>query len=155
GDARPGRDRRADQGDPRRAPRRHRGPGCKPARLLHPRRPPRAGAGALPRLRPGGRAVPALRHADREDPHGRPGYVVLPELPASGGEPLGETAVTVEPPELGVAADRALVDEDLRHRPATGQVEELLPERGVVVEPDLLVLDAARLEQRLRAHAVP
>src|SRR5438105_10537429 len=36
---------------------------------------------------------------------------------------------SVEAPQLGVAPDRPIVDQDLRHRPAAGQVEELLAER--------------------------
>ena len=57
-------------------------------------------------------------------------------------EQLVEPAVAVEAPELGVAADRPAVDEDLRHRPAAGRVEDRLPEGGIVVERDLLVRDA-------------
>ena len=74
------------------------------------------------------------------------GHVVLPALPARStlrGEQLVEPAVAVEAPELGVAADRPVVDQDLRHRPAAGQVEERLPEGRVVVEVDLLVGEAA------------
>ena len=51
--------------------------------------------------------------------------VVLSDVPAggagSGGEELVETTFTVEAPELGVAADRPAVDEDLGHRPAAGR----------------------------------
>ena len=89
--------------------------------------------------------------------------VCQPEAPAltrergelSGREPLVEPAVAVEPPELGVAADRAC-----RRSRIWGTVQppvrsnSVRAERRVVVDPDLLVLDAARLEQRLRAHAV-
>ncbi len=46
------------------------------------------------------------------------------------------------------------VDEDLGHRPAPGQVEELLPKGGIVVERDLLVRDSTRIQQRLRPHAI-
>ena len=69
-------------------------------------------------------------------------HVVLPDLPAargSGGEQRVEPAVAVEAPELGVAADRLAVDQDLRHGPAARQVVERLAERGIVVERDLLV----------------
>jgi formamidopyrimidine-DNA glycosylase len=71
-----------------------------------------------------------------------------------GGQQLIERAVAVETPELGVAADRLAVDQDLRHRPAARQLVEGLPERLVVVEVDLLVLEAAPVEQRLGADAV-
>ena len=84
-----------------------------------------------------------------------------PTLPARAderaplrGEQLVEPALALEAPELGVAADRPAVDQDLRHGPAAGQVVQLRAERRVVVEVDLLVLEAARVEQRLRAHAV-
>ena len=96
-------------------------------------------------LRPRGRAVRPLRHADREDrasPAAAPG--TARPASASGREPLAEPAVAVEAPELGVAADRLAVDEDLRHRPAAGQVEQLLPEGRIVVERDLLVREPAR-----------
>ena len=49
-----------------------------------------------------------------------------------------ETAVAIETPELRVAADRRLVDEDLGHGPAARQIEELLTEGGIVVERDLM-----------------
>ena len=52
-----------------------------------------------------------------------------------------EPAVAVEPPELRVAADRLAVDQDLRDRPAAGEIEELLAERRIVVEQHLLVLE--------------
>ena len=42
-------------------------------------------AARVQRLRPRGRAVPALRDADREDPRRRPGHVVLPCMPARLG----------------------------------------------------------------------
>src|SRR5436190_335283 len=70
------------------------------------------------------------------------------------GDELAEPAVAVEAPELRVAPDRVPVDQDLRHRPAAGQVEDRLPEGWIVVERDLLVRDPARVEQRLRPHAV-
>src|SRR5262249_10190523 len=68
-------------------------------------------------------------------------------------EPL-ELAAAIELPELGVAADRPAVDQDLRHGPAAGELEEALPERGIVVERDLLVVEPARVQQRLRADAI-
>src|SRR5205085_2405338 len=89
-----------------------------------------------------------------------PRHVVLPELPAPRAPPGGlgredrlEPAGPVERVELGVAADRLPVDQDLRDGPAAGQVEQLLPEVRLVVEVDLLVGEALRLEQRLRADA--
>src|SRR5207302_950916 len=60
----------------------------------------------------------------------------------------------VERPELGVAADRPLVDQDLRHRPAARQLVQRAAEVRVVVEEDLLVGDPFRVEQRLGADAV-
>src|SRR5206468_2270524 len=57
-------------------------------------------------------------------------------------------------PELRVAADRRPVDQDLRHGPAPGELEELLAERGIVVERDLLVLVSPRVEQCLGPDAV-
>src|SRR6266513_5774116 len=70
------------------------------------------------------------------------------------GQLFVEPAALVQPPELGIAADRLAVDEDLRHRPAAGQLEELLPEMGVVVEVDLLVFDSLAIEQRFCADAI-
>src|SRR5436190_11966693 len=71
-----------------------------------------------------------------------------------GGQLLVEPAALVEPPELGIAADRFAVDEDLRHGPAARQVEQLLTESGVVVQVDLVVLDRRPVEQRFCANAV-
>src|SRR5436190_801888 len=71
-----------------------------------------------------------------------------------GGQPLVEAAVAIEAPQLGVPADGLAVDQDLRHRPAARQVEELLAEGRVVVEVDLLELEPLAPEQRLRALAV-
>src|SRR2546423_15187137 len=65
-----------------------------------------------------------------------------------------ELASAVELPEFRVAADRAAVDQDLRHGPPAGEIEQPLPERRVVVERDLLVVEAARVEQSLCAHAI-
>jgi hypothetical protein len=45
-----------------------------------------------------------------------------------------ELAAAIELPELGVAADRPAVDDDLRNRPPAGQLEQSLPEDGIVVE---------------------
>ena len=85
-----------------------------------------------------------------------PRHVVLPSLPAAplGREQRVEPSVAVEPPELGVPADRASVDEDLGHRVAAGQLLQLAAEVGIVVEVDLVVGDALRVEERLRTHAV-
>src|SRR6266480_4896205 len=71
-----------------------------------------------------------------------------------GGQLLVEPAALVEPPELGIAADRFAVDEDLRHGPAARQVEQLLTESGVVVQVDLVVLDPLPVEQRFCENAV-
>ena len=56
--------------------------------------------------------------------------VVLPacQRDASGGEQFVEPALALEAPELRVAADRPAVDQDLRHRPAAGELVE--PLRG-------------------------
>src|SRR6266487_1787303 len=70
------------------------------------------------------------------------------------GQLFVEPAALVQPPELGIAADRLAVDEDLRHRPAAGQLEQLLAEMGVVVEVDLLVFDSLAIEQRFCADAI-
>ena len=86
--------------------------------------------------------------------------VVLPAVSAGDAErqrlgragELVEPTVAVEPPELGVATDRLPVDQDLRDGPAARQVEQLLPEPDLVVEGDLLVLEPARVEERLRAR---
>jgi len=58
------------------------------------------------------------------------------------------------PPQLGVAADRAAADQDLRDRPAAGQLLQMCAELRVVVERYLLVLEPALVEQRLRPVAV-
>jgi hypothetical protein len=60
----------------------------------------------------------------------------------------------VQPPELGVAADRRPVDQDLRHRPAAGQVEEMTAEVRIVVEEDLVVGNPLPFQERLRPDAV-
>src|SRR5918994_4747490 len=70
------------------------------------------------------------------------------------GESGVELPRLVEPPELGVAADGRPVDQDLGHRPATGELLQVAAERGIVVEGDLLVRDALVVEQGLRADAV-
>src|SRR5207247_8231198 len=67
-------------------------------------------------------------------------------------EKLVETAVAVELAELGIAADRAVPDQDLRHGPAAGQVMEAGPEARIVVDPDLVVGESLRLEEGLGAH---
>src|SRR5206468_1869633 len=71
-----------------------------------------------------------------------------------GGEQPVERAGAVEAPELGVAADGLVVDQDLRHGPVPGQVVDALAERGVVVEVHFLELEAPALEERLRVYAV-
>ena len=54
-----------------------------------------------------------------------------PTLPAPlRGEQVVEPAVALQAPELGVAADRAAVDQDLRHGPAAGQVVQRRSEAG-------------------------
>src|SRR5262245_4535795 len=77
------------------------------------------------------------------------------KAPPSSCREVLELAAAVELPELGVAADRAAVDDDLGHSPPAGEVEQAPPEVRVVVQRDLLERDPARLQQRLRADAVP
>src|SRR5207253_1625183 len=126
------------------AARRRRGEGAS-------RDPARPGAARAPlhdrpsRTAPRG-AVPALPDADHEDPRRRTRNVVLPDL--SGGSAI-ELAT-----ELDVAADWPPVDHDLRHRPPARELEHGLSEVLVLVQPDLLVFEPARVEQRLRPHAI-
>ena len=63
--------------------------------------------------------------------------------PSLGGESGVELAGLVEPPELGVAADRRPVDQDLRHRPAARELLET-PRRkaGSSSSEDLLVRES-------------
>src|SRR5262249_29146656 len=89
------------------------------------------------------------RHEDRGQVAGRGAGPAL----ALRGEAF-ELAAAVQLPELGVAADRSAVDQDLRDRPAAGQLHQPAAELGVVVERDLLEGDLARLEERLGADAV-
>src|SRR5581483_2233125 len=98
-------------------------------------------AGRVSRLRACGRALSPLWNADREGARRRPRHVVLPE--GSGGQP----ALALEAPEFGVTADRPAVDDDLRDRPAPGQIVELLPEGGIaIVDADLLEGQAEPVE---------
>src|SRR5947199_4602892 len=108
--------------------------------------------GARSRCRPRGR--PAL--PGRLSNPGRQSRCrcVLSETTFLGGQVLVERAALVEPPQLGVPADRLAVDEDLRDGPAARQLEELLPKVRVVVEIDLVVFDSLALEQRFRADAI-
>src|SRR5262249_44985269 len=97
----------------------------------------------------------SLRRLDREDTCRRPRHVVLSALSAAlCGQAFVETAVPIQAPELRIATDRSPVDEDLRHGPASGQIVELLAERRIPVEGDLLQLNAFAPEESLRANAV-
>src|SRR5205085_11340014 len=82
---------------------------------------------------------------------------VRPDWPGAeglrGGHPV-EAAVPVGRPGLRVPADRLAVDQDLRNRPAAGELVELLAEGRIVVEVELLVRQPLRVEQRLGADAV-
>jgi hypothetical protein len=87
--------------------------------------------------------------------------VVLSNVPGATQERLGglelgreplEAALVVELPELRVAADRLAVDYDLWHRPAAGLLQQPTSEIGMTVEPDLFVVEAPRLQERLRPH---
>ena len=92
-----------------------------------------------------GEPCPALRNADRQDPD--PPVAARGTAPPASDStrlrprPLVEQSVALEPPELGVAADRLAVDHDLRDRPAAGEIEELLAKRRIVVEKHVLVLE--------------
>ena len=77
------------RGDPPRARARDRAAGRDAPRLRAPGRRARRDAGRVQGLRPRRRAVPALRHADREDRRRGPRHVVLPALPAARREPFG------------------------------------------------------------------
>src|SRR2546428_568576 len=55
--------------------------------------------------------------------------------------------------QLVEAADRVSVDEDLRHRATAGARDEIGARRGVTAHVDLVVRDAARREEALRAQA--
>src|SRR5437899_2613349 len=55
-----------------------------------------------------------------------------------GGQQIFESTASVERPELAVAADRAVVHEDLGHRPAPCQVQQPLSKLRIVTDADLL-----------------
>ena len=107
-------------------------------------------------LRPGRRAVRPVRHADRQDPRRRPRDVVLPDpaqryAASSGVEP----PVAVEAPELGVAADRAARRSRSAARSSRRSGRSAVARKpGSSSSVDLLVVEPARVEERLRAHAV-
>ncbi len=65
-----------------------------------PRRPRRARehAGRVPRPHPRGRALPALRVADRADRRRRPLDLLLPRLPGAAAAAAAEAEMSVEPP---------------------------------------------------------
>ena len=129
--------RRLHARDPRGAARRDRAPGRDAARLPRARRQPRADAARVQGLRPrrASRATAAARRSTKTRVAGR-GTWYCPTLPAAArrrryaAASCVELARRVEPPELGVAADRLAVDQDLRHRPAAGQVEQLARKSG-------------------------
>src|SRR5262249_20714756 len=66
---------------------------------------------------------------------------------------LGQLAGRIERRELLEAANRTLVDEDLRHGAPAGALYDLLAEGIVVADVDLLERDATRLEQALSPDA--
>ena len=80
---RPGRAAPAASRDPPRARARHPPAGLDALRVPAPRRLVGLDAARVQGLRPRGRALRPLRHADREDARRRPRHLVLPELPAS------------------------------------------------------------------------
>ena len=125
GRPRPQRVAAATPRDPRSARARARQAGLDAPRLSPARRQRRLDAERVPRLRTPRRALRPLRNADLPHAGRRPDDVVLSGVPAggagSGGEELVETTFTVEAPELGIAADRPAVDEDLGHSPAAAR----------------------------------
>jgi len=72
----------------------------------------------------------------------------------SSREALVQATVSIESPELRVTTDRSPVDDDLRDCPAARQVVEALAKRGLIVERDLLELDAFAAKQGLGSNAV-
>ena len=150
GESRPQRDPPAPSSDPGRARARDRAAGIDAPRL---RACPTAAAArcrtsSRSTVVTASRATGAERRSrGRESPGAARGSArpVSPSGPRRrrSGRELVERALAVEAPELRVAADRSSVDQDLRHRPAAGEVEHGLPERLVVVEMHLLVGDAA------------
>src|SRR5439155_9964397 len=109
---------------------------------------------------PASRATAAARRSRRPAPGAaapgtaRTASSAADPAPALRGEQLVECARAVEAPELGVAADRAVVDDDLRDGPAPGEVEEALAEGGIVVEAHLVEVETPAVEERFRTHAV-
>ena len=140
--------RRGGEGAPPRHPPGARGraspPGLDAARLPAPGRRHGRDAGRVQGLRPRRRAVRPLRHADREDPRRRARHVVLPELPALRSEQVLEPPVAVEAPELGVAADRRGRRSGSAAPSSRPSVVQGGAEAGIVVELDLVVVEAAR-----------
>src|SRR5436190_23261943 len=126
-----------------------------PRHLVLPRLPARSARGfsaqGRSRRRPRGRGFARVAVQSGRQSRCRCG---LSEKTLLRGQVLVEPAALVEPPQLGVPADRLAVDEDLRDGPAARQLEELLPKVRVVVEIDLVVFDSLAIEQRFRADAI-
>ena len=124
--------------------------------------PPRRRAGLLPGPVPHpparGRAVPGLRPAGAQAARRRPRDLRLRALPAAaasgGGAQLGEAAGAVGRRELLKAAERLTVDDHLGEGHHARAGHELGPAVGVLAEVDLVVGDAAPVEERLCRPAV-
>ena len=114
---------------------------------------------------PRGRAVPALRNADPQDPGGGPGHLLLPEVPAAAAV---TSRARAEAGERGSASSRPSrsassssrkppiarsPDQDLREGHLAGEGHQLGAAVGVLGQVDLGVVDAAGLQQRLRLAA--
>ena len=68
-----------------------------------------------------------------------------------GREALGEEPRAVERSELLVSTHGLTVDQDERDCPLPAEIPHALAERRIVVERDLVEVEATRIEQRLRA----
>src|SRR5262249_10921203 len=80
--------------------------------------------------------------------------ILKPALRSGRSAAPGELALPVELAQLDEPTDQLVADEDLGHRHATRQLEQLAAERGVVVQVDVGVLKAPGLEERLGPVAV-
>src|SRR6185295_19838256 len=74
---------------------------------------------------------------------------------ARAGEQLIERPAALERAHVVVAADRLTIDEDLRHRGATGDLDEPLSLLAIARAVDVLERDALVLEEALGCGAVP
>src|SRR5438876_2610134 len=99
-----------------------------------------------------------LRNTDREDARCGSRHLVLSSVPdrdrSLGRKLVVEPTLTLEAVELRVPADRPSVDHDLRHRPAACQLVQPAAKGWILVEHNLVELDALALQQSLRPRAV-